>query len=960
MTEEPLDDLLNAARAEATGEGVDPVSPSGEQAGDVIDRYKLLEELGEGGMGTVWMAEQTDPVQRRVALKIIKLGMDTKEVIARFEAERQALALMDHPHIARVFDGGATKSGRPFFVMELVKGVPITRYCNTAKLDLRERLDLFSKVCHALQHAHQKGIIHRDVKPSNILVTISDGVAAPKIIDFGIAKATSSALTRKTLFTHHTRIIGTPEYMAPEQAELTGLDIDTRADVYSLGVLLYELLTGTKPFDLDAALEDGYQEMLRTIREDEPVRPSTRVSTLDHTPTEARPPATVDRLSSRLRGDLDWIVMKALEKDRNRRYDSASSFADDIRKYLVDEPVAAGPPSRGYRIRKMIRRNRTAVLVGTGFAMLLLVGAVAATVGWLHVRSVNADLERALGEKETLRVRAEGNASKARIAAREAEEFARQADEERDHAREEERRAHRVAGLLKEMLVSAGPLVAAGMDTELMRTILDDMGERLLRGEIEDRRVAVDLHGTIGDTYRELHVFDRSEEHIRRAIEMVEEDTSDDDARLLRTRTLLAGLEVARFREQAALDAIRPLESWEERLGLEHDAVLEARLIEARALANAGRLAEAQAILEPLVEVRERTLGPEHPETVAARLSLEWTRLQIGSSMHTEGALEELIRTARMHGRNALTTMLAEKTLARLYYDRGRRADSEALTRELMQRSEQAYGPGYRLTVDLRLFYATILHESGRTRQADRLLSQIVEEATPHMGADGAGIRAARLTHGLQLMANGVRGQRGALDRARTILQENLDQDVDESEPNVAPTRQAMMMVCAYQNDFDCVDELLAKTWPAIEDLQHRFDRGEARVDSHTFTLLKTLTNVGSQYLDQRRFEDGLELLAISLPIKRGVLGDDHPFTGFAAFHLARAYEGLDRTDEAADAWRQYSECALARVDVIVRMGETAGAISELESALSLAEGKTAEEDRLRARLEELRATRDG
>jgi tetratricopeptide (TPR) repeat protein len=353
-----------------------------ERPGAIIGPYKLLEQIGEGGFGVVFMAEQTQPVRRKVALKILKPGMNTRQVVARFEAERQALALMDHPNIAKVLDGGQTGSGRPYFVMDLVKGLPITEYCDQAQLTLRDRLELFVHLCQAVQHAHQKGVIHRDLKPSNVLVMVQDTTPVVKVIDFGVAKALGQELTDKTLFTGFAQMIGTPLYMSPEQAGQSGLDIDTRSDIYSLGVLLYELLTGTTPFDKDRLKEVGYDELRRIIREEEPPRPSTRISTLGQAATSitAQRKSDPKRLSQLCRGELDWIVMKALEKDRTRRYESASAFAADVRRYLQDEPVQACPPSTWYRLGKLVRRNRASLAMAAVIlvASLMLSGGI----GW--------------------------------------------------------------------------------------------------------------------------------------------------------------------------------------------------------------------------------------------------------------------------------------------------------------------------------------------------------------------------------------------------------------------------------------------------------------------------------------------------------------------------------------------------------------------------------------------------
>jgi serine/threonine protein kinase len=634
-----------------------------EQPGTVIGPYKLLEQIGEGGMGLVFMAEQSQPMRRKVALKVLKPGMDTRQVVARFDAERQAVALMNHPNIAQVFDAGATPTGRPYFVMELVRGVPITEFCDQRRLTTRQRLELFVTVCHAVQHAHQKGIIHRDLKPSNILVTLHDTLAVPKVIDFGIAKATTQPLTERSLFTHFSQMIGTPLYMSPEQAEMNGLDVDTRSDVYALGVLLYELLTGTTPFESERLKQVGFDEMRRVIREEEPPRPSQRVSTLQaaeqSTLSEQRG-TDVRSFASTLRGELDWIVIKAMEKDRNRRYESASAFAADVQRYLADEAIEACPPSRAYRFRKFARKNRRLLAMAATIAVVLL--AATGVSAWQAAVARSAQY---------------------------------QAEADRDRAAKAERQAAAISEFLQKDLLQQVSPDHLKRDNVLSNdpnlTVLEALHRAAAKigNRFQDQPlVEAAIRNTIGHSYRALGDERRASDHFERSAELLKVHLGPDHPDTLKTQLFLAFTFCGTGHRS---EGIALLEYVAERqraaLGVDDKATQFTMNSLGETYRNAGWLDKAAGMIEPILEKRKAMYGLGYEPTINSMRDLGCVYRDMGRYEDAIPLLELASkRLDAIIGADHVNTLLCIQDLARAYEGAGRFEDADRQFRDIIVR----------------------------------------------------------------------------------------------------------------------------------------------------------------------------------------------------------------------------------------------------------------------------------
>jgi tetratricopeptide (TPR) repeat protein/serine/threonine protein kinase len=715
------------------------------ERGEIISgKYKLLEELGSGGMGVVYKAEQIRPVKRSVALKIIKLGMDTSQVVARFETERQALAVMNHSNIAKVFDGGATETGRPYFVMELVSGIPITDYCDKHRLTTHERLELFTQVCQAIQHAHQKGVIHRDLKPSNILVVVQEDRPIPKIIDFGIAKATDHRLTERTLFTKQGLLIGTPEYMSPEQAEMSGLDVDTRTDIYSLGVVLYELLVGARPFDSEDLRSKGYSEIQRIIREKEPPKASTRLSGLGDTRTSIAEHRKTDAssLQSELKGDLDWITMKAMAKDRTHRYASASELAIDLERHLNHEPVMASPPSTTYRIKKYIKRHKTGVFAAALVVLALLVGVAGTTMGLLK--------------------------------AKQAEKL----------AKEEAETSQQVSNFLVELFEVSDPSEARG-NSITAREILDEGADKINRGLENQPLVRARLMNTIGEVYHSLGLYNDAQSLIEDGLTIREKYLDPDDPAVAESLSSLGSnfWRKGDFKKARSLHE-RALEIRKKSFGPEHPTVANCLLNLANLLYDEGDYEGAKPVYQRAVEIWEKALGPDHTDVAKGLNNLGLLTYKMGNYGEARQLLERALAidekvfgsehpqlTDSLSNLGMVFKALGEYEEARLHYERS------------LAIEEKAYGPEHPYITNTLSNLAILNATTGNFEKARPLFERVLAINEKALGSDHPKVGSDVTNLGI------INAQMGNFERARSYLERGMaikEKALGSDHPSVA------------------------------------------------------------------------------------------------------------------------------------------------------------------------------
>ncbi|MHC4680809.1 MAG: tetratricopeptide repeat protein [Planctomycetota bacterium] len=757
-----------------------------EKPGSRIGPYFITQVLGEGGMGIVYLAQQEEPVRRQVALKVIKPGMDSKRVIARFEAEKQVLALMQHTHIAGVYDAGLTLAGRPYFVMEYVKGMTITDYCDHHKLTIEERLGLLVQVCQAVQHAHQKGIIHRDIKPSNILVSAENDQAIPKIIDFGVAKATGKPLTERTLATEDTQLLGTPEYMSPEQVDMASEDIDTGSDIYSLGVLLYVLLTGVLPFETKTLRESGIENIRKTIRETEPKTPSTRLIKLGD---EAMAIAQnrrmeIQTLARQLRKELEWIPLKAMRKERSERYRSASELADDIENYLKGTPLIAGPPTSLYRLKKFMRRNATLSAAVLAVASTLILGPVATTA--LYFRA----------------------------------EHQVQISEE-------------VSSFLREdLLASVSPTRAMGQEVTI-RSFLDTAAENLEAKFKDEPLVEASIRDTLGNTYRHLGDFTTAELHLERACQLHQEQLGLEDSRTLKS---MSGLVWVYFSQGRCIEAeklaVKAFNVSHRVLNEEHEDLLRSINDVAFAYLQMGRYEEAESLYIKMLETSRRVRGEVHEQTVRAMSNLSRVYSEQGRYDEAEQQYDKALPLEqRVWGEEHPFTLANMAVLARVYSGQGRYGDAEMLYRRTLEVLTRVVGKEHLYTLGCMSGLARVHMAQERYQEAEDLFNKTLEIARRRLREEHPSTLG--LVNGLAVLHT----KQKQCDEAQSLFNEALQgrkRELGEEHPDTLESKNDLAVLYKEQGDYDKAEPLLLE---AVKG--RRFKLG----DTHPHTL-ESLNNL--------------------------------------------------------------------------------------------------------------------
>jgi serine/threonine protein kinase/tetratricopeptide (TPR) repeat protein len=866
--ENPDSPLDQAATARATLK-IDPQdTPEDSAVGRTIGRYKLLEKIGEGGCGVVYVAEQIEPVRRRVALKVIKLGMDSKAVVARFEAERQALAMMDHPNIAKVLDAGTTETGRPFFVMELVRGIRITDYCDQNQLSTKERMELFIHVCHAIQHAHQKGIIHRDIKPSNILVGLHDGVPVPKVIDFGIAKATEGRLTDATVYTQLHQFIGTPAYMSPEQAEMSNLDIDTRSDIYSLGVLLYELLTGQTPFDANELIKEGLDAIRKTIREVEPQRPSTKLSTLQGealTATAKRHGTQSLQLLKMIRGDLDWVVMKCLEKDRTRRYETANGLAMDLKRHLENEPVLARSPSAAYRLVKSVRRNRVAFAVSAIIALVLVIGTAVST--WQALRARNAERAAEHRRFESERARADAEA---------------------------------VAGFLVDVFRSPDP-VLKGRAVTVAETL--QRGVKWVESSSLTNQPELKEHvqAALGLTYfglglrREgMPLLENSRDYLLSALAN-SQDQPGYNLMLDALNALERGYHESGRKEQAIKLREEFLAASRKLNGLTNANTVDAMVLLSRTYGRVGQHREAIKLGEEGLELSRKVNGPEHTNTVWAMLSL--ADLYPGVAGRQGDGLklrEEALRLGlKTQGPSGPMTLWAKMSLAVSYHEVGRSEDALRLREDALRLTKEVNGLEHPETIVAMSCLAESLAVVGRQREALELRQEVLRLRQKVNGEEDPDTVLAMYS-----LANACTDA-GRLSEALKLSEETLKLSRKVNGEEDEATVVAMLGLAGSYGGLPARREDALKLRKEVLRLRKKEFGDE---NPNTFWSMFALA---SSYRDLGNRAQALQLSQEMLGLAQRVNGPDHFHTAVATRTLAQSYGDNGRL---VDALRLFDE----------------------------------------------------